>query len=206
MHTYTADESNFHPVYSLDMRIPGQTCPSTLKFNEDGNLRTCGKKNNGPSCDSVTINTNGQSYSKVLGRIQAYQYASPDAFVNHPQNIDSYYVDGISITYSSGPRKHVWTCAAAVKQFVPNKNGASSCPSTGGGNGPWNLLKIITSALLATRVQIGHNYVLYPTPQWSNIQGQCSFCGKMIYLSVLNLEPRLLIIWNSASVLRSVCG
>ena len=115
---YAAVASEFRPIYSLDMRIPSQKCPSSLQFRQHGDLRLCGKKTNGAGCDSVTIPTNGQSYSKVLGKVKAYQYGSTDCFVNHPQNIESYYVDGISITYGS-PRKHMWTYAAAWRQFTP---------------------------------------------------------------------------------------
>ena len=175
---YAADESEFRPIYSLDMRIPSQKCPSSLQLREHGDLRLCGKKTNGPSCDSVTIPTNGQSYSKVLGKVKAYQFGSTDCFKNHPQNIDSYYVDGISITYGSPPRKHVWTYAAALRQFIPNNNPTNTCPSTGGGTGPWNF---IGDDYFCSSGNPGPNWpsVLYSEyPLWSNIQGNCSFCGK----------------------------
>ena len=50
------------------------------------------------------------SYSQVCGRVEGYQYGTPDAIQkgdNH-DNIDSYYVDGISLTRGS-PRQHIWT-------------------------------------------------------------------------------------------------
>ena len=179
-------ETDFRHIYSLDMSIPSKDCPSTLQLRVGDNLRLCGKKTNGASCDSVTIPTNGQSYSKVLGRVKAYQFGSPDGF-NNIQNLDSYYVDGISITYGS-PRKHVWTYAASYRQFIPNSPHGSLCPSTGSGTGPWSF--------------VGDNYFcssgnpgpgwsakLYSQyPLWSNIQGKCSFCGKNVLSFCVELE------------------
>ena len=177
IYIYAADESEFRPVYSLDMRIRSQNCPPSLRFRQNGDLRLCGKKTNGPSCDSVTIPTNGQSYSKVLGKIKAYQYGTPDCFYNHPQNIDRPYVDGISITYGSSPRIHVWTYAVAWRQFQAGRNRGNKCPSTGGGDGPWDFVGddyFCSSGNSGTGG--GPLYTKYPL--WSNIQGNCSFCGK----------------------------
>ena len=160
------------------MRIPSQNCPPPLQFHQDDDLRLCGKSD-GRSCDSVNIPTYAQSYSKVLGKVRAYQYASTDAFFGHPQNIETYYVDGISITYGSSPRTHVWTYAVGQHQFVlPLRTSLlACCPSNGYGAGPWDF--------------VGDNYFcssgnpnnywshkLYNTTLWSNIQGNCSFCGK----------------------------
>uniref|UniRef100_A0A1X7SV60 Uncharacterized protein n=1 Tax=Amphimedon queenslandica TaxID=400682 RepID=A0A1X7SV60_AMPQE len=41
--------------------------------------------------------------------VAGYQYHSPDAFIG-PNDINSYYVDGVSITRGS-PCQHVWTLA-----------------------------------------------------------------------------------------------
>ena len=161
------------------MTIPSQNCPSSLQFQQHGDLRLCGKKTNGPSCDSIAIPANGQSYKKVLGKVKAYQYGSPDCFQVHPEDIDSYYVDGISITYGSSPRTHVWTYAAALHQFYPGKNIPNTCPSTGGGAGPWDFVGddyFCASGNPGLGWQPVQLYTQYPL--WSSIQGSCSFCGK----------------------------
>ena len=56
-----------------------------------------------------------------------YQYGSPDGFPPHlgggyliDPNIDNIYVDGVSITYGSNPRKHVWTLGVGL--FADNAN------------------------------------------------------------------------------------
>ena len=46
------------------------------------------------------------SYSQICGGVTGYQYKTTDAAVR--SNINSYYVDGVSITRGS-PRQHVWT-------------------------------------------------------------------------------------------------
>ena len=68
-------------------------------------------------CQSTVFSTLGLSYSRVCGQLRGYQYGSPEAFHRYYGNptsetIDSTYVDGASITYSSAPpRKHIWTYA-----------------------------------------------------------------------------------------------
>ena len=68
-----------------------------------------------PSCSPpLKFPTNGISYSEVCGRVIGYQYGTPDAVatthvpISEHNDINSYYVDGISITRGS-PRQHVWT-------------------------------------------------------------------------------------------------
>ena len=50
-----------------------------------------------------------------------YQYATPEAFVSYYQgnanNIDSYYVGGVSLTHGQSPRQHIWTFAAALDEI-----------------------------------------------------------------------------------------
>ena len=57
------------------------------------------------------------------------QFRSVDAFHTITSDIDSYYVDGISITYGSNPRQHVWTYAGGVTEKRLISNG---CPCNSG--------------------------------------------------------------------------
>ena len=69
------------------------------------------------------------AYSKVCGKIKAYHKGSPDAFypsISNP-NINSIYVDGISLTCGN-PRNHIWTFAAAVHE--DNSHLQKICPCT----------------------------------------------------------------------------
>ena len=78
--------------------------------------------------------TYGISYDHVRGRVIGYQQGSPDAFDNSSQNIESDYVDGVSLTHRPpGARQHVWTFAAGL---LETHTAASSCPCEGGTTAP----------------------------------------------------------------------
>ncbi|XP_019855028.1 PREDICTED: uncharacterized protein LOC109583935 [Amphimedon queenslandica] len=91
----------------LDMTDATENCPSALRLYQSGGVRCCGRPVSGiGSCASVQFPSNGISYSQICGRVTGYQFASTDATVTG--NLNSNYVDGVSITRGS-PRKHVWT-------------------------------------------------------------------------------------------------
>ena len=111
-------------VAYLDMSNPSQQCPAELRLYNESGVRACGRQSSsGGSCDSVTFSTNGISYSQVCGRVIGYQYGSPDA-IHSSVPIDSYYVEGISITHGS-PRQHIWTLAAG---WTETGTGSTHCP------------------------------------------------------------------------------
>ena len=104
-------------IANLDMSDPNQQCPPQWR-QRNNPVRTCRRKDSKKSaCDSVTFPVNGTTYSRVCGRVRAYQVGRTDAFLafnrNNITSIESYYVDGVSITYGRRPREHVWTFAAA---------------------------------------------------------------------------------------------
>ena len=137
----------------------------------------CGKST-GKSCNSISIPNFGRTYNRVIGRIKAFQFGSPDGFSGHVDNIDGIYVDGISITYDSAPRKHVWTYAIGYRQYVINgASTTSTCPSTGGADQP----TFVGGNYFCSSGNPGPNWqsVLYTQPLWSNIQGECAtdLCG-----------------------------
>ena len=102
----------------LDMTNNSTQCPSTLTLRTDSMRRTCGIGLQGRGCSSVTFPTDTIQYTKVCGMIKAYQFGTTDSFGNsndqRPQNIDTYYVDGVSLTHGNPTRQHIWTFAAAV--------------------------------------------------------------------------------------------
>ena len=117
-------------VAELDMTNSSHQCPSGLGQRTDSNTRTCVRDSNSPGCSSVTFSSVTLEYSRVCGKIIAYQFASPDAFAptGRPSNpsINTYYVDGVSLTHGS-PRQHIWTLAAAHNE----DNGLHlNCPCT----------------------------------------------------------------------------
>ena len=119
----------------LDMSDPAQQCP--LSWITISSRAKCGKKT-GAYCDSLKIATNGARYQQVCGRFKGYQIGTTNAFYMYtaPHNIpdiETYYVDGISITYGSpGSRRHVFTYAAGKME----QNDISACPCAGGMSPP----------------------------------------------------------------------
>ena len=101
-------------VAELDMRNSSQHCPSGLTQRNDPGLRTCVKSTQSRGCSSLdNFAPSNIYYSKVCGKIIAYQFGTTDAF-NHG-NINSDYVDGFSLTHGN-PRQHIWTFASAYSE------------------------------------------------------------------------------------------
>ena len=76
---------------------PKRTCRHTIPFDVGG-------------CSSATFSTHGISYSRVCGRIVGYQYGQTCGFEgfwsDSPyDSIDDPYIDGVSVTHGTTPRK-----------------------------------------------------------------------------------------------------
>ncbi len=101
-------------VAHLNMTDSTHHCPTQFRKIETP-IRSCGRPSSG--CYSTTYPVDGIAYSRVCGKIKAYQYSTPDAFNSYYHNraltIDDQYVDGVSLTHGQNPRKHIWTFANA---------------------------------------------------------------------------------------------
>ena len=118
------------------MKNPEEECPTGTILRTDllPQKRVCGigTSNGAPGCSSTIFDTLGVEYGEVCGKIVAYQDATTDAFgafTQRSNNIDDNYVDGISLTHGSNPRKHIWTFAAALDE-VGTFNAMYNCPCT----------------------------------------------------------------------------
>ena len=88
-------------------------CPrSLMERNDSPNIRTCVRNEASAGCSSVELSTANIQYSTVCGRITAYQVGSTDDFRIPTNDINSAYVDGVSLTHGTS-RQHIWTFAAA---------------------------------------------------------------------------------------------
>jgi len=108
----------------------GIPCPSGWGQATESGVSFCRKDPDGiNTCSSAFFSTNGTSYQRVCGRARGYQKGRGHGFFAYHSrgqgNIDSAYVDGLSITHSS-PRQHIWTNACG-EQDVSN---FLSCPCT----------------------------------------------------------------------------
>ena len=126
------EEGGWTRVAYLNMTEPGTTCPSGLTQTEYININhdVCGRPN--PSsgcCNSTFFSTFSLNYTKVCGQVRGYQFGSIDAFNFEKSNINSIYVDGVSITYGSNPRQHIWTYAAGATEIRLYPTG---CPCNSG--------------------------------------------------------------------------
>ena len=97
-------------------------------------------------CSSANFSTNGISYQRLCGRARGYQKGDTGAFYGiHPsysRAIDEDYVSGLSITYSSNPRQHIWTFASGRGEKYNDK---FNCPCT-------------TTTALSPPSYVGSNY------------------------------------------------
>ena len=126
------EEGGWTRVAYLNMTEPGTTCPSGLTQTGyiDINHDVCGRPNpSSAGCNSSFFSTYSINYTRICGQVRGYQYRSPDAFNTGTSDIDSYYVDGVSITYGSNPRQHIWTYAGG---WTETALGSLSCPCNNG--------------------------------------------------------------------------
>ena len=107
-------------VTSLNMKQAYSQCPSSLCLNSTIR-RTCRMCSySGGSCPLQSYPV-GVSYSKVCGRVIAYQIGSPDAY----SQFAGLGLDGVSLTYGT-PSVNIWTFYAANQEnYNSSKN---TCP------------------------------------------------------------------------------
>ena len=119
-------------VAYVNMQDPSQQCPSSWNpFAGSGAVRGCVSSIPGSSCDSAIFPTNGRNYSRVCGRVTAYQRGIPEGFfygIYRGVTLESSYVDGVSLTHgAAGSRQHIWTFAAAALQLENPYNFERRC-------------------------------------------------------------------------------
>lgn len=117
----------------FDMTDATTNCPPGFRLYQQSGVRACGRPGNTASCVSQGFDPNGISYSQICGRVTGYQYATTDAF-HGGGSLDSYYIEGVSITYGS-PRTHVWSLAAGPRDTFAS-GGGYDCPCNTGSPQP----------------------------------------------------------------------
>ena len=100
-------------------------CPSGFQEYSGQSIRVC--LYDGLGCKSIKFPTNGIAYTQICGRVIGYQKGTTNG-IRSSGNINSTYLDGVSITRGS-PREHVWSYIAGL-----TSDWASSCPCSHGSN------------------------------------------------------------------------
>jgi len=113
-------------VAYLNISDPSQQCPTVWREITTP-FRVCGRRSASASCEGLNYTTGSEQYDQVCGRMIGYQLSSPDAFglgvPIPPQSIDSYYMDGLSVTHGS-PRQHIWSFVGGLDEV----NSRFACP------------------------------------------------------------------------------
>ena len=173
------EEGGWTRVAYLNMLEPGTTCPSGLTQEEYINIHhdVCGRPNTPEAgCYSAFFSTYSLNYAKVCGQVRGYQFGPTQAFYSGSAGIDSYYVDGVSITYGNNPRQHVWTYAGAVFEKYLDSRG---CPCNGISTYPPPFFVGNDYYCESGLLDAPYSYILYPDdPLWDgqNCNGPESPC------------------------------
>ena len=120
-------------VVYLDMTDPSTTCPSGWQLT-GYSKRTCGRNSTGVfTCDSATFPVSRRQYSRICGRLKAYQWGGTGAFYKYHRGevtrINDTYVDGVSVTHGT-PRNHIWTFAVGAAEGSPFETYVCPCDAS----------------------------------------------------------------------------
>ena len=118
----------------------------TDDFTTSNAITRCVRSTDDPGCSNIVFPVMNISYSHICGTVQAFWFGSPDGFTGRSSTtINDDYVDGISLTYGSSSRTHIWTfiadgvgnnqhCPRLVPEYVGSDyscvNPESSCTSS----------------------------------------------------------------------------
>ena len=146
--------------------------------------RVCGRKSASASCEGITYTTGSEQYGQVCGRIIGYQIGTPDSFAFTSRSIDSYYLDGVSVTHGSS-RQHIWSFSAG---FDESSNSGLACPCVTGSTSGNRIPSFVGQNYFCETgiTQWNNRYIFYPNgdPLWDG-QG----CGSNSTCCTFNSPP-----------------
>ena len=107
----------------------GDDCPGEWRKATQSGVSFCRVASDDRyTCSSAIFSTNGISYQRVCGRARGYQKGATLGFYLKsptPTSSDIYYASGLSITYSSNPRQHIWSFVSGYSERSRNYG---NCP------------------------------------------------------------------------------
>ena len=123
--------SGWKNLLSVNMSRDGEQCPQGWnKITQP--ITACTRGNFRQA--AIILSPGGNSYSKVCGRVIAYQVGETDAFKasieNPTSSLGNSYIDGVSLIYrSSNSTQHIWSFAAGASERTSNEtNNIRRCP------------------------------------------------------------------------------
>ena len=127
-------DPGWRKIATLNMSDPDHQCPPNWNLVTSP-VRGCGHSTQQAfTCDSAIFPSNGQSYSRVCGRVNGYQKGTPNAFngsIQTTMSLESAYIDGVSLTHgAAGSREHIWSFAAAVYDLGSESAWICNCTNT----------------------------------------------------------------------------
>ena len=170
-------EGGWMRVANINMTLPDATCPDGLTLYNINGQKACFNDGSYRSCPSVIFPSYQYNYSKVCGQVRGYKYGSPDALHgarSHIQDIDGQYVDGVSITYDSSPRKHIWTYAGGWSESGTNDY---SCPCNTGYL--YTVPSFVGDNYYCESSSTGYDDILWDGQQCNGLESPCCTAPNM---------------------------
>ena len=127
--TCTGVGGGWRRIVNIDISI-GDDCPGEWRKATQSGVSFCRVASDDYfTCSSAVFSTNGISYQSVCGRARGYQKGNTGAFYGshniYNRTIDEDYASGLSVTYGSNPRQHIWTFASGRGE---RDNSEYNCP------------------------------------------------------------------------------
>ena len=122
-------------VAYLNMSDPSQQCPSVWREITTPH-RVCGRRSTRGGCEGLTYSTGSGQYNQVCGRIIGYQLGTTESFTRSSLSINTFYIDGVSVTHGS-PRQHIWTFANGLEE--QSRFPYAQCPCVTGSTNAINI-------------------------------------------------------------------
>ena len=171
-------EGGWMRVANINMTLPDAICPDGLTLYDINGQKACSFfAAFYDGCPSIIFPSYQYSYSKVYGQVRGYKYHYPAAFVRAVYDgagIDSVYAAGVSITYDSSPRKHIWTYAGGAYE---DRVQYQSCPCNTGY--PYSLPSYIGDNYYCESSSTGYDDILWDGQQCNGLESPCCTAPNM---------------------------
>ena len=122
-------------IANLNMMDSESDCSDGFSLYSKGGVHACGRPaTSSGSCVGTIFSSSGIKYSQVCGKVIGYQVGWPDGSrrsdSNIKNNINTYYVDGVSLTHGN-PKKHIWSLICGT-----DGDDSTNCPCASHGTQP----------------------------------------------------------------------